>query len=202
MNRRKGQIDYVTIIMWSIIIGCVFLFINLSKKGIQKAEENILVTKNDLVDKYKTRLNCIPDLLHKAREYAIKEKLVFLRVLKLKSNAIYELKNFEAKKHPDEEDIRKLNESQQELLDAMDSLFIISEKYLEGREAEFFESKKTIFLSTENSIVFLKERYNMYVDHYNSFIETFPWKIIAPYFQFEVIDVFEDVSSRGTKSIK
>lgn len=153
-------------IFWLIVIGLVLYVITIY---------NRLITLKHRVDnawaqidtQLKRRYDLIPNLVETVKGYAAHEKEIFERVTELRYKAM------------SARDISDASEANNQLTQALKSLFALAEAYPELKANENFLNLQEELSNTENKIAFARQFYNDTVLEYNRALEMFPTNILA-----------------------
>jgi len=115
----------------------------------------------------KRRYDLIPNLVETVKGYTAHEKEIFEKVTELRYKAM------------SAGNISDASQANNELTQALRSLFAIAEAYPELKANENFLSLQEELSNTENKIAFARQFYNDTVLEYNRALEMFPTNILA-----------------------
>lgn len=133
----------------------------------------------DIDVQLKRRHNLIPNLVETAKAYASHEKDVFQNVTEARSKAV------------EAGDVKGQKQAENQLTDALKSLFAVSEDYPKLQASENFLELQKELRDTEDKIQAARRFYNNNVKELNIKTEKFPSNIIASLFGFEQKELFE-----------
>ena len=134
---------------------------------------------SDIDVQLKRRHNLIPNLVETVKAYASHEKEVLENVTEARSQAL-EAQNVQGQK-----------QAENQLTDALKSLFAVSEDYPKLQASENFLELQKELRDTEDKIQAARRFYNNNVKTLNIKVEQFPSNLIASLFGFEQKDLFE-----------
>ena len=159
---------------------------------------NNLVTSEELVDEqwanvenqYQRRSDLIPNLVSTVKGYASHESSTLENVIAARSKATQ--MNIDVNKL-DEASLKKYQQAQGELSQALGKLLAITENYPDLKANQNFLELQAQLEGTENRITVARDRFNSTARQYNTLIRKFPAAIVAkltgfdktPYFQAE-----------------
>lgn len=139
----------------------------------------------------KRRYDLIPNLVETVRGYATHEKEVFENVARARS-AMNDAHGVEAQA-----------QAQNQITQALKSLFAVSEAYPELKANTNFLELQEEISGTESQIAHQRSFYNDLVGTYNTLIESFPTNILASNFGFSKREYFPmDDESRENVDVK
>ena len=159
-------------------------------------------TYNDLVDKqegveaawaqvenvYQRRADLIPNLVETVKGYAKHEQETLEGVIEARAKATsvqVDASNL------DEAQIKKFQEAQGELTQALSRLIAVSENYPDLKANQNFLELQSQLEGTENRITVERQKFNDTAKEYNTEIRTFPTNILAGIFNFDRKPYFE-----------
>jgi LemA protein len=137
----------------------------------------------------KRRTDLIPNLVETVKGYAKHEKTVFENVTKARSSLM---------SAQGTEDKAQANN---QLTQALKSLFAIAENYPQLRATENFKALQDELSDTENKIAYSRQFYNSNVMDYNTKIAVFPASLFANLLGFKPAEFFA-ASEAEKKAIK
>jgi LemA protein len=180
----------IIIIVFSIfILWIVFTynsFINL-KNYVKKSFSGIDV-------QLKRRADLIPNLIETVKAYTKHESTILKEVTQART------KMMDAREH---KDIKKMANCENQLQNALKSLFMVSENYPDLKANKNFLDLQNQLKNTEDQIAASRRIYNNNVTQYNIKTESFPSLIIARIFSFKEETLFEtDNSDKKNINIK
>ncbi len=153
-------------IFWLIVIGLVLYAITIY---------NRLITLKHRVDnawaqidtQLKRRYDLIPNLVETVRAYASHEREIFEKITELRYKAM------------SAGNISEASQANNQLTQALKSLFALAEAYPDLKANQNFLSLQEELSNTENKIAFARQFYNDTVLEYNRALEMFPTNILA-----------------------
>jgi LemA protein len=134
---------------------------------------------SDIDIQLKRRHDLIPNLVETVKGYATHEKGTFENIAKLRSQAM------QATTPGDKA------EAENQLTDAMKSLFAVAENYPQLKASEEFTQLQGSLNQTEDTIQNARRYYNAVVRDLNTKIQSFPTNILAGMFGFQQRQFFE-----------
>lgn len=154
------------VIFWLIVIALVLYVITIY---------NRLITLKHRVDnawaqidtQLKRRYDLIPNLIETVKGYASHEREIFEKVTELRYKAM------------SAGNISEASQANNQLTQALRSLFALAEAYPELKANENFLSLQEELSNTENKIAFARQFYNDTVLEFNRALEMFPTNILA-----------------------
>jgi LemA protein len=126
----------------------------------------------------KRRTDLIPNLVETVKGYAKQEKEVFTKVTELRSSLMQA-------KSPE-----KKAEVNNQLTDALKSIFAVAEAYPQLRSSENFKALQDELSDTENKIAYSRQFYNSNVLDYNTKLQVFPNVLFARILNFKPAEFF------------
>jgi len=170
-----------------IVIGLVFVgYYNSLVSLDNRAEE----AWSDIDVQLKRRYNLIPNLVKTVKGYAKQEQEVFEKVTKARSEAI------------NASGIKKQQKAENQLSDALKSLFAVSESYPELKSSDNFQKLQDELTDTEDKIEAARRFYNANVRDLSIKIESFPSNIVAGIFGFKKKELFQIDESQAETAKK
>lgn len=135
------------------------------------------------------RYDLIPNLVETVKGYAAHEKEVFEKVSEARSAMM------------NAQGVKAQGEAQNQITDALKSLFAVAEAYPQLKANENFMMLQEELSGTESKIAYARQFYNDQVMTYNTMIQSFPTNIIAGMFGFAQHEYFpmEDVARGPVK---
>lgn len=157
---------------------------------------NSLVDKQQTVDQswaevenqYQRRADLIPNLVNTVKGYATHESETFEKVTEARAKATSITINAD---DLNEESLRRFQEAQGELSQALKSLLAVSEAYPDLKANENFKDLQAQLEGTENRVATARGRYTEAVKDYNTSIKKFPTVIYAGWFGFTAKPQFQ-----------
>lgn len=92
---------------------------------------------------------------------------------------------------PTNDQLKKFQQSQDQLSGALSRLLVVVEKYPELKANEGFRDLQSQLEGTENRIAVERRRFNEIVQEFNTYIRVFPQSMIASFRGFSAKNYFE-----------
>lgn len=139
----------------------------------------------------KRRADLIPNLVETVKGYAQHEQEVFENVTNARSAMLKA------------QSVRESAQAQNQMTDALKTLFAVAENYPELKANENFMMLQEELTGTASKIAYARQFYNDQVMAYNTLIQSFPVNIIANSFNFQEREYFPvDDASREDVEVK
>lgn len=145
-------------------------------------EEEVSKAWGDVETTYQRRADLIPNLVNTVKGYAKHESGTLEEVTTARAKATQ--MNISVDELT-EENIRKYQQTMNEMNSALSRLLAISENYPDLKASENFSELQAQIEGTENRINEARKRYNAAVKEYNITVRRFPGNIVAGIFGFE-----------------
>lgn len=145
-------------------------------------EEEVSKAWGDVETTYQRRADLIPNLVNTVKGYAKHESGTLEEVTAARAKATQ--MNISVDELT-EENIRKYQQTMNEMNSALSRLLAISENYPDLKASENFSELQAQIEGTENRINEARKRYNAAVKEYNIKVRRFPGNIVAGIFGFE-----------------
>lgn len=175
----------IVVIVVLILIVIVGIYNRLVSLNVRSEE-----ALSDIDVQMKRRYDLIPNLVTTVKGYAKHEKSVFESVTKARAEAMG------AKSLSDKA------KAQNEISEALKSIFAIAEAYPELKANENFGKLQDELTDTEDKIQASRRFYNANVRDLNIAIQTFPTNIIANMFHFQKKELFGLKESAAKEPVK
>jgi LemA protein len=151
---------------------------------VQSLDEQVKANWSEVVNQYQRRADLIPNLVATVKGFAIQEQQVLIGVTEARSKvgsiqATPELVN-------DPAAFEKFQQAQNQLTQALKSLFAVTEAYPDIKSDKAFLDLQSQIEGTENRITIARNRYIDAVREYNTTIRQFPVNLTAKMFNFDV----------------
>ena len=159
----------VILIIWAIAVYNKLISLNI------RADEAM----SDIEVQMKRRYDLIPNLIETVKGYATHEKGIFENVTKARSEAI------------SAKGIDKKAEAENQLSDALKSVFAVAENYPDLKANQNFSQLQAELTDTEDKIQASRRFYNANVRDFNIAIQVFPSSIIAGMKGFKPRELFD-----------
>lgn len=137
---------------------------------------------------YQRRADLIPNLVNTVKGYATHEKSTLEGVVNARAKATQITVD---PKNLTEESLKKYQEAQGELSQALGKLLMLTENYPDLKANENFKMLQAQLEGTENRITVERQKFNELAKEYNTYIRLFPNNIFAGMFGFERKGYFE-----------
>jgi LemA protein len=166
------------------LIGAVMLLSGCGYNKLQQQDEAVKSAWSEVLNQYKRRADLVPNLVETVKGFAAQEQQVLIGVTeaRAKTGSIQltpELLN-------DEAAMRRFQEAQGGLTQALKSLFAVTENYPELKSDQNFRDLQAQLEGTENRITVARQRYIEAVQAYNTTVRSFPSNLTAKMFGHDV----------------
>ncbi len=166
------------------LLGTALLLSGCGYNTLQTKDEGVKSAWSEVLNQYQRRADLIPQLVATVKGFAAQEQTVLLGVTeaRAKTGSIQltpELLN-------DEAALRKFQQVQGELTQALKSLFAVTENYPELKSDKNFLELQAQLEGTENRIAVARNRYIESVQSYNTTVRSFPTNLTAMLFKHAV----------------
>lgn len=152
----------------------LFLSLFLVSCGLQSiptSNNNVEATWAEVQNQYKRRADLIPNLVETVKGYAGHEKETLEGVMAARAKATSI--NVDAK-DLNPETLKKFQQAQGELSQALGRLMMVSERYPDLKASENFKGLQAQLEGTENRISIARRRYIEAVQEFNNLVTVFP----------------------------
>jgi LemA protein len=166
------------------LLGTALLLSGCGYNTLQQKDEGVKSAWSEVLNQYQRRADLVPQLVATVKGFAAQEQTVLLGVTeaRAKTGSIQltpELLN-------DEAALRKFQQVQGELTQALKSLFAVTENYPELKSDKNFLELQAQLEGTENRIAVARNRYIESVQSYNTTVRSFPTNLTAMLFKHAV----------------
>ncbi len=166
------------------LMGAALLLSGCGYNTLQQQDEGVKAAWAQVLSQYQRRADLIPNLVETVKGFAAQEQAVLIGVTeaRAKTGSIQltpELLN-------DEAAMRKFQEAQGGLTQALKSLFAVTENYPELKSDKNFLDLQAQLEGTENRIATERKRYIDAVQVYNTTVRSFPTNLTAMMFKHAV----------------
>jgi LemA protein len=166
------------------LMGAVLLLSGCGYNTLQRQDEGVKSAWSEVLNQYQRRADLVPNLVATVKGFAVQEQQVLIGVTeaRAKTGSIQltpELIN-------DEAALRKFQQAQGELTQALKSLFAVTENYPELKSDQNFRDLQAQLEGTENRITVARNRYIESVQVYNTTVRSFPSNLTAMLFKHNV----------------
>lgn len=182
---KKGII--VLIVVAVVALG-IFMWVKGTYNGLVTKQEGVESAWSQVENVYQRRADLVPNLVATVKGYAAHEKETLEGVVSARAKATQ--MSIDPTKL-DEAQMKKFQEAQGELGNAIGRLLMITENYPELKANENFLQLQAQLEGTENRITVERQKFNETVKGYNTEVRKFPANIIAGMFGFERKPYFE-----------
>jgi LemA protein len=163
-----------------VLLGATLLLSGCGYNTLQTQDEAANAAWSEVLSQYQRRADLIPNLVATVKGYAAQEEKVLLGVTEARAKVgtiqlTPELLN-------DEAAMRKFQEAQGTLTQALKSLIAVSENYPDLKSDQNFRQLADNLEGTENRIAVARNRYIEAVQSYNSTVRSFPSNLTAKVF--------------------
>ncbi len=182
---KKGCIGLIVL---GIIALALFGWVKNSYNGLVKDQESVKTAWSQVENVYQRRADLIPNLVETVKGYAKHEQETLEGVIEARANAT-KVTIDPSKMTP--EDLKKYQEAQGEVTNALSRLIAVSESYPDLKANQNFLELQNQLEGTENRITVERNKFNEVARTYNTKRRTFPTNIIAGIFNFEEKPYFQ-----------
>ena len=166
------------------LMGAVLLLSGCGYNTLQTQDESVKAAWSEVLSQYQRRADLIPNLVATVKGYAAQEEKVLVGVTEARAKVgtiqlTPELVN-------DEAAMRKFQEAQGGLSQALKSLIAVSENYPELKSDQNFRELQAQLEGTENRITVARNRFIESVQSYNTTVRSFPSNLTAKMFGHKV----------------
>lgn len=179
-----------------LIIGGIVLVVVIFLYNFFAGSYNNMVSKNEEVKSawaqvqnvYQRRMDLIPNLVNTVKGYADFEKETLTKIVEARAKATSV--NISPQNLSPEE-IKKFQGAQDGLSQALGKLLSVVENYPDLKANQNFLELQSQLEGTENRIAVERQKYNVVVKEYNSYVLTFPRNILRGMYGFDPKGYFE-----------
>jgi LemA protein len=181
-------------ILFSVILLGV-IFSSCGYNTMVEKQEAVASQWGNVQNAYQRRADLIPNLVATVKGYAEHEQETLTKVTEARAKATQITIDPE---NLTEENIRKYQQAQTELSEALSRLLLIQENYPELKANQNFLALQDELAGTENRIAVERNRFNQLVKEYNAYIRKFPQIIYAGLFGFKPKAYFQAAEEAQT----
>jgi LemA protein len=148
-----------------------FFLVSCGLQSIPQANNQLEADWAEVMNQYKRRSDLIPNLVNTVKGYATHEKETLESVIAARAKATsiqVDAKNLNP------ETLKKFQEAQGGLSQALGKLMVVSEKYPDLKANENFQALQSQLEGTENRIAIARRRYIEAVKEFNNLVTVFP----------------------------
>jgi LemA protein len=166
------------------LLGAVLLLSGCGYNKLQTQDEAVTAAWSEVLSQYQRRADLIPNLVATVKGYAAQEERVLVGVTeaRAKVGTIQLTPELLA----DETAMRRFQEAQGGLTQALKSLIAVSENYPQLKSDQNFRDLQVQLEGTENRITVARQRFIESVQAYNSTVRSFPTNLTAKMFSHKV----------------
>lgn len=167
----------------SMVLSAVFAFLVLycifSYNSLVSMDESTSAKWSNVEVQYQRRADLIPNLVNTVKGYATHEKETLENLTALRA------KSFQNVSNPSEDDLKKFEETQGAITQALGRLIAVAENYPDLKANQNFLELQAQLEGTENRIAVARKDFNDAVNAFNTGVRKFPKNILASLFGFE-----------------
>lgn len=160
-----------------------FLLASCGVQDIPKANNQLEADWAEVLNQYKRRADLIPNLVSTVKGYAAHEKETLEGVVNARAKATsvnIDMKDLNP------ETLKKFQEAQTGLTQALGKLMVVAEKYPDLKASENFQALQSQLEGTENRITIARRRYIEAVKEFNNLVTVFPTSLTnSMFFHYE-----------------
>ena len=180
---------FLIVVIVLVAVGVGIFAWGVSKyNGLVEKQESVETAWAQVENVYQRRMDLVPNLVNTVKGYAKHEKETLDAVMSARAKATQMTVDVD---DLSEENIRKFQEAQGELQQAMGRLMMITESYPDLKANENFLTLQSQLEGTENRITVERQKFNETAKVYNTAVRKFPTSIIASMCDFEKKGYFE-----------
>lgn len=184
---KKGCIGLIVL---GIIALALYGWVKNSYNGLVKDQESVKTAWSQVENVYQRRADLIPNLVGTVKGYAKHEQETLEGVIEARANATKVTETIDPSKITPE-DLKKYQEAQGEVTNALSRLIAVSESYPDLKANQNFLELQNQLEGTENRITVERNKFNEVARTYNTKRRTFPTNIIAGIFNFDEKPYFQ-----------
>ncbi len=170
------------------VVGFIFMWAKSAYNGMVEKQEAVESAWSQVENVYQRRADLIPNLVATVKGYAAHEQQTLENVVSARAKATQMTVD---PSKLDEASIKKFQDAQGELGNALGRLLMVTENYPDLKASENFKDLQIQLEGTENRIATERNRFNEVAKEYNTSIRRFPNNIFAGMFGFERKPYFE-----------
>lgn len=182
---KKGLIILAIIVA---VVFSIFLWAKNAYNGMVEQQEAVESAWSQVENVYQRRADLIPNLVATVKGYAAHEQQTLENVVSARAKATQMTVD---PTKLDDASIKKFQDAQGELGNAIGRLLMVTENYPDLKASENFKDLQIQLEGTENRISTERNRFNETAKEYNTTIRRFPNNIFAGMFGFERKPYFE-----------
>ena len=182
---KKGIIALIVV---AVVVLGIFMWVKGTYNGLVTKQEGVESAWSQVENVYQRRADLVPNLVATVKGYAAHEQETLEGVVSARAKATQ--MTIDPTKL-DEAQMKKFQEAQGELGNAIGRLLMVTENYPELKANENFLQLQAQLEGTENRITVERQKFNETAKGYNTEVRKFPANIIAGMFGFERKPYFE-----------
>lgn len=167
------------IIIVLVVLAVLAIAVIAMYNGLVRANVRVDEAWSDITVQLKRRLDLIPNLIETVKGYAAHEKEVFLKVTEARANTL------------NAQGVEATAKAENQLEQALKSLFAVSEAYPQLRASENFQQLQAELVDTEDKIQAARRFYNGSARDLNIKVKVFPTNIFASMLGFKERTFYE-----------
>ena len=175
---KKGCIGLIVL---GVIALALFGWVKNGYNGLVTSQEKVETAWSQVENVYQRRADLIPNLVETVKGYAKHEQETLEGVIEARANAT---KVTIDPTNMTPEDLKKYQEAQGEVTNALSRLIAVSESYPDLKANQNFLELQNQLEGTENRITVERNKFNEVAREYNTKRRTFPTNILASIFNF------------------
>ena len=175
---KKGCIGLIVL---GVIALALFGWVKNGYNGLVQSQESVETAWSQVENVYQRRADLIPNLVETVKGYAKHEQETLEGVIEARANAT---KVTIDPTNMTPEDLKKYQEAQGEVTNALSRLIAVSESYPDLKANQNFLELQNQLEGTENRITVERQKFNEVAREYNTKRRTFPTNILASIFSF------------------
>lgn len=154
-----------------VVLVLSFFVVSCGLQSIPTANNQVEADWAEVMNQYKRRADLIPNLVNTVKGYASHEKETLQSVVEARAKATSMQVNA---KDLNPETLKKFQEAQSGLSQALGRLMVVAEKYPDLKANENFQALQAQLEGTENRIAIARRRYIEAVKEFNNLVTVFP----------------------------
>ncbi len=179
----RGAIIALSIVAFIILIGLSIIGWGVGVYNkLVSYDENVKQSWGQVENQYQRRYDLIPNLVETVKGYAKHEEEVFEKVAEARSSVGKLTITPEVLNNP--QAFAKFQQAQDALSSALTRLMAVSENYPNLKADQNFLALQSQLEGTENRIAVERQRFNLGVQGYNTYVRRMPVSIIASFTGF------------------
>lgn len=172
------------------VLGIAVIWFIAIYNGFVKLVNRVKEAWADIDVQLKRRYDLIPNLVETVKGYATHEKTAFEKVTEARAKAL------------GAQSVREKGEADNQVKEALKSIFAVAEAYPQLRAVESFTKLQDELSDTENKIQAARRFYNGNVRDLNIKTDLFPSNIVARIFNFQKAEFFELEEEAAKEPVK